>query len=97
VVGTVSGTQSNLAQEGEVYTTAGGEVSFLLSAGQNPASAGDSFSIDTKDGITGKYVGAVAPQLYLDETRGLVWVTDTSMGRILVVDPLTGSTKQAIN
>ncbi|MDD5223429.1 MAG: hypothetical protein PHE84_05510 [bacterium] len=96
VEGTVSGTQPDLAQEGEAYTTTGGELSFLLSAGEYPASAGDAFSITTQDGITGKYVGAAAPQLYLDETRGWVWVTDTSGGRILVVDPLTGSNQQII-
>jgi hypothetical protein len=96
VEGTVSGAQTDPAQEGEVYTTAGGELSFLLSAGEAPADAGDAFSLNTLDGITGKYVGAVTPQLYLDETRGWVWVTDTSGGRILVVDPLTGSNQQII-
>jgi hypothetical protein len=96
VEGTVSGAQTDPAQEGEVYTTAGGELSFLLSAGETPADAGDVFSLTTRDGITGKYVGAVTPQLYLDETRGWVWVTDTSGGRILVVDPLTGSNQQII-
>ncbi|MCX5859087.1 MAG: hypothetical protein NT056_04220 [Proteobacteria bacterium] len=96
VEGTISGAQTGLAQEGEAYTTAGGELSFLLSAGETPASAGDAFSVTTLDGIIGKYVGAVAPQLYLDETRGWVWITDTSGGRILVVDPLTGSNQKII-
>ncbi|MCX5866438.1 MAG: hypothetical protein NT009_03005 [Proteobacteria bacterium] len=96
VAGTVSGPQTGLAQEGEVYATPGGEVSFLLSAGENPASAGDLFTFSTADGISGIYVGAVSPDLYLDEARGLVWVADTPGGRVLAVDPLTGSVEKII-
>lgn len=96
VEGTVSGPQTSLAREGELYTTSGGEVRFLLSAGENPASAGDQFTFSTEDGISGVYVGAVSPDLYLDEARGLVWVANTPGGRILAVDPLTGSAKKII-
>ena len=46
-MGTTSGTQTNRATTGANYTSHGGEVSFLITAGPTPYANGDSFAFST--------------------------------------------------